>query len=146
MYRHAGSGKLFSSRRAGNFSTDRTDPAPVTHTMSHMLDAAQLELLVNTVGVFYGGSQEQMAEADKTLDQLRSHPQPWCLLQQLVDGRVSPPAVLWSISLVEQHLKRRWRRVTDPERAACRVTVVSLVMAAAAAEGGEKVPAQRLQP
>ena len=110
-----------------------------------MLDAAQLELLVNTVGVFYGGSQEQMAEADKTLDQLRSHPQPWCLLQQLVDARASPPAVLWSISLVEQHLKRRWRRATDPDRAACRMTVVSLVMAAAAAEGGEKVVAQKLQ-
>ena len=97
-----------------------------------LLDAAQLDLLQRTIGVFYGGTQEQIAEADKTLDQLRGHPQPWCLVQQLVDVGSSPPAVLWSVSLVEQHLKRRWRRSTADERAACRSTVVALVMAAAA--------------
>ena len=109
-----------------------------------LLDAAQLDLLQRTIGVFYGGTQEQIAEADKTLDQLRGHPQPWCLVQQLVDVGSSPPAVLWSVSLVEQHLKRRWRRSTADERAACRSTVVALVMAAAAVPG-EKVVAQKLQ-
>ena len=110
-----------------------------------LLDATQLDLLQRTIGTFYGGSQEQIAAADRALDEIRGHPQPWCLLQQLVDGGSTPPAVLWSISLVEQYLKRRWRRASGDERAACRSTLVGLVLASAAAPGGEKVVTQKLQ-
>ena len=108
-----------------------------------MLTPDQLTFLEQTVGIFYGGSQAQIAEADRALDQLRAHSQPYTLLQQLVDSRSSTPAVLWAISLVEQWFKRRRRSLNAEERQACRTVVVGLVLSSAS--GGEKVVAQKLQ-
>eukprot|EP00966_Prymnesium_polylepis_P100083 2317775-Prymnesium_polylepis.1 len=109
-----------------------------------MLTPDQLALLEQAVATFYGGSQAQIAQADRALDQFRAHPQPYALLHHLTGGGASTPAVLWAISLVEQWFKRRWRTLAADERQACRSAVVGLVMSSAAS-GGEKVVAQKLQ-
>lgn len=95
------------------------------------MDLVQLDAVVST---FYGGSQEQIAKADAALAAVREHwwsAGPWRLLEALAGAQVATPTVLWSCALVEQWLRRRWRRLPESERAACRMSVVQLIIAAA---------------
>lgn len=111
---------------------------------NNMLSAGQMTLLEQAVATFYGGSQAQIAAADRALDELRGHPQPWALLQQVVTAGCSTPTILWAVSLVEQWIKRRWRVLTIEERELCRRAVVGLVMSSAVAER-EKLIVHKLQ-
>jgi len=102
--------------------------------MTSTMSLAQLEQVVST---FYGGSQDQMAAADAALAAVREHwwaAGPWRLLEALANA--GTPTLLWSCSLVEQWLRRRWRRIPEAERAACRLAVVQLVIAAAQSRAG----------
>ena len=102
--------------------------------MQGSAEVAQLEQLV---GVFYSGAeQSQIAFAAASLDELRSrwwHAGPWLLLEQTVGAHASAPTVLWTSSLVEQWVRKRWHRISDSDRAACRASLVNLVSTSAAA-------------
>eukprot|EP00966_Prymnesium_polylepis_P194413 4507169-Prymnesium_polylepis.1 len=123
---------------------------PVTSAMQ--MTPMQLALLEKTVAAYYRGSQAQIADAERALDQYRLLPRPYTLLQQLIDGNASTQTVLWAIALVEQWLSgsehgrgaRSWRALTSDGRKACSSVLVGLVVASAKG-GGDKTVAEKLQ-
>ena len=80
------------------------------------------------VGTFYTGSQAEMAQADTALTPYRALAEAWVLLEQAVVRPLSTPTILWCAAHASTVVRRRWRRLAEAERAACRETVVALVL------------------
>ena len=109
------------------------------------MDPAQQQHIESAVAAFYSGSQEQMAAADGALSQVRAQwwdAGPWRLLEALCLANAATPTVLWASALTEQWLRRRWRRISEPDRASCRLAAVQLVIGAqqSRGSGGRKRP------
>ena len=80
------------------------------------------------VGTFYTGSQSEMAQADTARTPYRALAEAWVLLEQAVVRPLSTPTILWCAAHASTVVRRRWRRLAEAERAACRETVVALVL------------------
>ena len=74
------------------------------------------------------GSQTDMAQADTALTPYRALAEAWVLLEQAVVRPLSTPTILWCAAHASTVVRRRWRRLAEAERAACRETVVALVL------------------
>ena len=98
-----------------------------------MVSTSDIASLSTLIGVFYSGTQAEIASATASLAPVREHPRPWQLLEAASKAGADTPVILWCAALVEQWLRRRWRWLPVGERAACKSALVPLVVAAAAA-------------